>query len=94
MANVFFEGCAALRAASTAASTCASASRAWSRNALPAAVSSTPRTLRDSNSPDLIFQIADLPAERGLGGVQPALAAIVRLPSSTTAQNNADASTP
>ena len=43
-------GSAALRAASTAASTCASASRAWSRKALPAGVSSTPRTLRDSNS--------------------------------------------
>src|ERR1700674_3344361 len=46
MANVFLAGGAALRATSTAASTCASASRAWSRKALPAAVNSMPCTLR------------------------------------------------
>src|ERR1700730_17442680 len=46
MATVFVAGCAALRAVSTAASTCASAIRAWSRKALPAAVNSMPCTLR------------------------------------------------
>jgi hypothetical protein len=35
MANDFLAGCAPLRAASTAASTCVGASRAWWRNALP-----------------------------------------------------------
>jgi hypothetical protein len=52
-----------------AASAWVSASRAWSRKARPAAVNSMPCTLR--LIADLVFEIADLPAERRLRRVQP-----------------------
>jgi hypothetical protein len=73
MANIFLAGWAALRAASTAASTCISASRAWSRKARPAAVSSTVHAAAHQLDANLIFKIADLAAEGGLRRVQPFL---------------------
>jgi len=64
MANVSLAGCAAFVAASTAAPTCASASRAWSRKALPAAgqFGAVHAALHQLNA-NLPLEIADLPAE-------------------------------
>jgi hypothetical protein len=73
MAKVGLMGCAARRAACTAASAWVSANRAWSRKARPAAVNSIPCTLAHQLNADLIFEISDLATEGRLRRVQPFL---------------------
>src|SRR5216683_3077008 len=85
-AKVGLAGRAARRAASLAASAWVSASRAWSRKALPAAVNSMPCTLRLINSTPTSYSRSRIWRLReGCAVCSLFSAATVRLPSSATA---------